>query len=184
MMDITSLFKALADESRIKILALIGTRELSVQEIAAAIALTPATVSHHLSRLRDAGLVEARRDSYYTVYRFQQQPLLDALRTLADGQAAQAQQGDLDLDRYDQQVLSNYLVGSRLSTIPAQHKKRAVILRFLARQFEHDRRYSEKEVNRLLVEYHEDVATLRRELVMARLLTRQDGIYWRPEQTP
>ncbi len=55
MMDIMPLFKALADEKRIKIVALLATRALAVQEIAAAVDLTPARVSHHLTVLRAAG---------------------------------------------------------------------------------------------------------------------------------
>jgi biotin operon repressor len=181
MIDIVPLFKALADEKRIKIAALIGARTLSVQEIAAAVDLTPATVSHHLALLRAAGLVEAAHEQYYTVYRFRQQPLLDALRAIAE----QPTPPDLDDDlaKYDRKVLSTYLVDGKLISIPTQRKKRDVILRYLAQQFEPGRTYSEKEVNAILAEFHEDVATLRRELVAdtARLLRRENGQYWRVE---
>jgi biotin operon repressor len=181
MIDVVPLFKALADESRIRIIALIADRGLSVEEIATAIGLAPATVSHHLGRLRQAGLVDATHEQYYTIYRFRQQPLLDALQALATQPAGPAAVAE-DLARYDQKVLGDFLVDGKLKTIPAQRKKRDVILRYLVQQFEPGRRYSEKEVNQLLVTYHDDVATLRRELIMARLLERQSGIYWRPEQ--
>lgn len=179
MIDIAPLFKALADKKRIKIVALIGDRGLSVEEIASAVDLTPATVSHHLARLRDAGLVEATHEQYYTVYRFIQQPLLDALRALAERPPAPNLAEDLA--KYDRKVLSTYLVDGTLASIPTQRKKRDVILRFLAQQFEPGRTYSEKEVNLILAEFHEDVATLRRELVAdsADLLCRENGRYWR-----
>jgi biotin operon repressor len=181
VIDIAPLFKALADEKRIKIAALIGERGLSVEEIASAVDLTPATVSHHLARLRDAGLVTAAHEQYYTVYRFNQQPLFDALRALADRPAAPDL--DRDLAKYDQKVLATYLVDGKLASIPTQRKKRDVILRYLAQQFEPGRTYGEKEVNAILAEFHEDVATLRRELVAdnARLLRRENGQYWRVE---
>lgn len=179
MAEMMTLFKALADEKRIKIVALISDRGLSVEEIASAVDLTPATVSHHLARLREAGLVAATHEQYYSVYRFNQQPLLDALRALAERPAAP----DLadDLAKYDQKVLSTYLIDGKLASIPTQRKKRDVILRFLAQQFEPGRTYGEKEVNAMLAEYHEDVATLRRELVAenVRLLCRENGQYWR-----
>ncbi|HEX5414832.1 MAG TPA: metalloregulator ArsR/SmtB family transcription factor [Chloroflexota bacterium] len=179
MISILPLFKALADEKRIKIAALTSARPLSVEEIAAAVELTPATVSHHLAILREAGLVEASRVQYYTVYRFTQQPLLDALRTVAEQPAAP----DLadDLAEYDRKVLRDYLVDGKLKTIPVQRKKREVILRYLAQQFEPDRHYPEKEVNAILVAFHDDVATLRRELVSGNppLLVRDKGIYRR-----
>jgi len=198
MVEIIPLFKALADEKRIRIVALISARPLSVEEIASAVDLTPATVSHHLALLREAGLVEAAHEQYYTVYRFRQQPLLDALRTIAE--APPAAELDADLAKYDQKVLRDYLVDGKLKTIPTQRKKRDVILRHLVEQFEPGHVYSEKEVNQILVAYHDDVATLRRELVqdnpqlvgiggaaslqqdgaaLGRLLARENGRYWR-----
>ncbi len=202
MSAIVPLFKALADEKRLRIMALIAARPLSVEEIATAVDLTPATVSHHLALLREAGLAEAAREQYYTVYSFRQQPLLDALRALAD--KPDPAELDEDLAKYDQKVLRDYLVDGKLKTIPTQRKKRDVILRYLVEQFEPGRVYTEKEVNQILVAYHDDVATLRRELVQGnprlvgiggaaspdrrtgattgRLLARENGRYWRVEE--
>jgi biotin operon repressor len=179
LIDILPTFKALADAKRIQIAGLVSTRPLSVEEIAAAVELKPATVSHHLAILREAGLVEASHEQYYTVYRFRQQPLLDALRAIAE--SPKPLEVDADLAQYDQKVLRDYLVDGKLKTIPVQRKKRDVILRFLAEPFEPNRRYTEKEVNTILVAYHDDVATLRRELVSgaAPLLARDRGEYWR-----
>lgn len=180
MLDVLPLFKALADESRIKIAALISVKPLSVEEIASATQLKPPTVSHHLAVLRAAGLVESKRDQYYTVYRFTQQPLLDALRTMSA--PPPPPRLEADLAQYDEKVRRDYLVNGRLKTIPVQRKKREVILRYLAQQFDLGRRYPEKEVNQILVAYHDDVATLRRELVSTNppLLQREHGEYWRP----
>jgi biotin operon repressor len=178
MMDILPLFKALADEKRIKIMALLGERELSVEEIAAAVDLTAPTVSHHLARLREVGLVEVSHEQYYSVYRVRMQPLLDALRSLSETPAPDLSE---DLGKYDQKVLKDYLQDGKLKTIPAQRKKRDVILRFLAELFEPARRYSEKEVNLLIADYHDDFATLRRELIMSRLMQRENGVYWRTQ---
>lgn len=179
MIDFLPLFKALADEKRIRIAALISAKPLSVEEIAAAVGLKPATVSHHVAVMREAGLVEATREQYYTVYRFCQQPLLDALRA-AEQRPASPDVAE-DLAQYDKKVLRDYLVDGKLKTIPVQRKKRDVILRHLAQQFEPARTYSEREVNTLLVAFHDDVATLRRELVDAipPLLARDKGQYWR-----
>jgi hypothetical protein len=95
----------------------------------------------------------------------------DALRSLS---AAAAQQPiDEDAPEYDQKVLSTFMVEGRLKSIPTQQKKRDVILRFLARRFEPQRMYDEREVNEILREYHDDVASLRRYLVDTGLLQRQ-----------
>jgi biotin operon repressor len=179
MIDILPLFKALADETRIRIIALLSVRPLSVQELAGAVEVTEATVSHHLTVLRGAGLVESGHEQYYTVYRFRTQPLIDALQTVAAAPVSASV--DEDLARYDQKVLTTYLEDGRLRSIPTQRKKRDVILRYLAQQFEPGRTYTEKEVNQILVVYHDDVATLRRELVSGNpsLLRREHGNYWR-----
>jgi len=67
----------------------------------------------------------------------------------------------------------------RLLTIPAQRKKREMLLQRLAQEFTPDRDYTERDVNPILVEFHDDVATLRRELVGYRLMKRSGGIYRR-----
>ena len=75
-------------------------------------------------------------------------------------------------------MLRSYLVDGRLTTIPAQGKKRQVILRFLLeRVFTEDRPYPEKEVNQRLALFHPDVAALRRYLYDERYVDRDHGIY-------
>jgi hypothetical protein len=66
--------------------------------------------------------------------------------------------------------------------IPAKRKKREVLLRHMILVFEERRVYREAEVSAILSEFHEDVATLRRELVEMGLLMRYRGEYARPEQ--
>jgi hypothetical protein len=86
------------------------------------------------------------------------------------------------MDAYERKVVADYTRrDGRLKTIPAQRKKLDAILRHVAREFEPERRYSEKQVNEVLSRYHEDTASLRRELVGAGLLQRaSDGSeYWR-----
>ncbi len=80
----------------------------------------------------------------------------------------------------DVRVLRAFLVDGRLSSIPAQHRKRQVVLRFLLeRVFTEDRDYPEKEVNQRLALFHPDVAALRRYLVDDRFVTREAGLYRR-----
>jgi hypothetical protein len=67
-------------------------------------------------------------------------------------------------------------------TIPAQHAKRLVILRYLRdRCFTEDRAYPEKEVNQRLALFNPDVAALRRYMVDDGLMTRSGGEYRRPD---
>jgi hypothetical protein len=83
---------------------------------------------------------------------------------------------------YDQQVVFAFIKDDRLVSIPARHKKRLVILRYLIeRCFPDDRAYPEKEVNQRLALFHPDVAALRRYMVEEGLLTRGAGDYRRVE---
>lgn len=67
----------------------------------------------------------------------------------------------------------------RLKAIPTQRAKRRAVLERLVELFEPDRDYSEREVNAILREVHNDVAFLRRELIAERLMTRAKGVYRR-----
>ena len=176
--QLVQLFKALGDESRLRIVGLLADSPRSVEDIARSLGLTAPTVSHHLARLRSVGLVESEREQYYQVYRFRRDPLVEVSRRLASAEPVPAVQAPPDDDA---NVLANFLVDGRLTRIPAQRKKRAVVLAYLARQFERERRFTEAEVNERLSVFHDDVCTLRRELIMAKLMAREGGRYWRTE---
>ncbi|MBN1582486.1 MAG: DUF2087 domain-containing protein, partial [Anaerolineae bacterium] len=80
---------------------------------------------------------------------------------------------------YRAKVLKTFFKQGRLTGIPAQLKKRQVIMEKLVEEFEPGRDYAEREVNVILVEFHDDVATLRRGLIEHHLMAREGGIYRR-----
>jgi predicted transcriptional regulator len=185
MEEITLLnfFKALSDQNRLKIVGLLARQPLTVEQLAEMLNLRASTVSHHLAVLASVGLVSARADSYYNVYRLETEALENLTRRMLSTQELQRIAAvDVDLDAYDRKVLANFtLSDGRIRTFPAQRKKFEVILRYVLKQFEPGKRYSEKQVNEILARYHEDTATLRRELVGYGWLKRQGGggEYWR-----
>ncbi|HUO35157.1 MAG TPA: metalloregulator ArsR/SmtB family transcription factor [Candidatus Acidoferrum sp.] len=68
--QIEEISKALADETRLKIFEAIATRpDITCGEIVSARGVTPATVSHHLKVLQDAGLIECRKEGQYVYSR-------------------------------------------------------------------------------------------------------------------
>ena len=67
--ELEHLFKALADKTRLRILALLGNNEVCVCHIHDSLALPQPTVSRHLAYLRKSGLVAARRDGVWMHYR-------------------------------------------------------------------------------------------------------------------
>jgi len=79
---LTRLFKALADETRVRIVASLAHGELCVCHIEAVLALPQPTVSRHLAILRSAGVVEVRREGLWVLYRLAKQPDADCQRQL------------------------------------------------------------------------------------------------------
>lgn len=85
MRETASLFKALSDETRLRTVTLLTHGELCVCDIMEVLGLPQSTVSRHLSTLRQAGLVEGRRQGVWNFYRLVENPepicreLLDVL---------------------------------------------------------------------------------------------------------
>jgi len=179
--ELLGFFKALGDEKRLKIVGLLAQKSLCVEELAAILDLSPATVSHHLRKLVEAELVEAAAEGYYSVYSLRAETLREMSKRLLSAETFQETARVLDLASYDRKVLRDYLENGRLKTIPAQHKKRDVILRRILQEFEPGRRYAESEVNEIISRFHEDYATIRREFIMTRMMDREGGggDYWR-----
>jgi len=65
----SAMFKALSDETRLNIVGLLGIRELCVCEIMVALGLTQSTTSHHLMILKNAGVVDDRKEGKWVFYR-------------------------------------------------------------------------------------------------------------------
>jgi len=175
-------FKALADANRLKIVGLLSQKGFTVEQLAAMLELRPSTVSHHLSRLAQASLVSARAEGYYSVYELETNALEEMARRLLSREELPAIAADIDLDAFNRKVVADFsLPDGSLKTIPAQRKKLLAILRHIATDFKFGTRYAEKRVNTILSHYHEDTTTLRRELVVAGLMDREAGKYWRIE---
>jgi len=180
--ELLEFFKALADANRLKIVGLLSQKGFTVEQLAAMLELRPSTVSHHLSRLSKASLVSARADGYYSVYELETDALEKMARRLLSKEDLPAVAADIDMDAFDRKVVSDFsLPDGSLKTIPAQRKKLLAILRHIISDFKPGMQYSEKQVNTILARYHEDTATLRREMVVAGLMDRKDGEYWRVE---
>ena len=170
--------KTLADQTRLRILGLLAAERRSVEELAALLDLKPSTVSWHLARLKEIGLVEMRAQGNTHIYRMNGKGLGRINSLLAAPERA-VMLGDVEADAWERKVLRDFLADGRLREIPAYLKKRRIILRWLATQFEVERVYPEHEVNEIIQRYHPDTATLRRELIGEKLMAREHGMYWR-----
>ena len=75
-------FKALADETRLRILKLLEVREMCVCEVMVALDLTQPTASHHLGILENAGLVKNRKEGQWSFYSIADPKLIENMRKL------------------------------------------------------------------------------------------------------
>jgi len=189
-------FKALADETRLKVIGLLAHGPQTTEQLAERLGLRAPTVSHHLEKLLVAGLVRPEPTrGHAKPYALRLDALhelrLDALheqagRLLGDASTlVELAPGPLEADAYEREIWRNFSnPDGTLKEIPAQRKKLNAILARLVCEFAPGEQYSEKQVNALLKRrFHPDTASLRRELIGARLMQRDRGIYTRVAET-
>jgi len=171
--------KAMADESRLKIIGLLSTAEHSVQQLASMLELKEPTVSHHLAVLKQLNLVRLRADGNFRWYRLNDEVLGQISRAVFSRDSIAKLAVAAEARGSERKVLDNFIEGDHLLEIPVSYKKRLVILKWLADFFEPDISYTESEVNAILKLHHHDCATLRREMIGCGMLARGKGIYRR-----
>ncbi|GAC1423146.1 MAG: hypothetical protein NVSMB54_03720 [Ktedonobacteraceae bacterium] len=174
-------FKILADENRLKLLGILANGERNVEELAALLKLKAPTVSHHLAKLKELDLVRMRSEGNTHYYWLNAEALRTTNKLLLTTQKMASLVDDVEGDAWERKILRDFFDGTRLKEIPASPKKRSVVLKWLANQFEYSVFYKEAQVNEILQRHHEDAAYLRRELISINsgLMQRDKGTYWR-----
>ena len=172
-----ALFKCLADKSRIQILKSLIEEDMYVERLSERLSLTPATISFHLKKLMDTGAVKARKEQYYTIYSINDDvfnvSILDILKEESEEKDIQAERDEA----YRKKVIDNFFEYGKLKSIPTQRKKERIVLEEIAKAFKTDRSYTEREVNIIIADYHDDFCTLRRDMVAEKLLVREKNQY-------
>ena len=180
--ELLEFFKALADATRLKIVGLLAQGEYSVEQLAEILGVRSSTVSHHLTKLSKSGLVSARSESYYNIYRLETQVLEEMSKKILARDIIPAVTADMDMDAYDRKVINTFCnPDGSIRQFPAQsNKKFEAILRHVVKGFEPGVRYPEKQVNEILLRYNVDTAILRRGLIAYKMMAREGGggVYW------
>jgi hypothetical protein len=168
VLDAVTLVGLLAEPHRRSVFAalVLGTR--NVHDHREVTGFDTRVVMTALNRFVEAGLAVDSGDGAYFVV---EEAFTQAARAAAPPPPAE----DDDVPS----VLRAFVRDGRITSIPAQHSKRLVLLDMLSQQFEPGRRYSEPEVNAVLHRWHDDHAALRRYLVDDGFLDRDAGQYWR-----
>lgn len=176
------LFKCLADKSRLQILKSLAREDMFVERLAQRLGITAPTVSFHLKKLADAGVVTSYKSQYYMMYSLNreifQTSILDILGQESDDAEIQARRDA----QYRQKVIDSFFEYGKLKAIPTQRKKERIILEVIAQAFDYDRIYSEREVNIIIADFHDDFCTIRKDMVAEKLLNRDTRGYWRVKE--
>lgn len=190
---LVTFYKALGDPTRVRILAILANGPLHGQALAGKLGVTPPTITHHMAKLREAGIVYERRDKN-TIYFYlheanmkrQSQAILNVLERAKvgseEGLFAQAEENN---DQRRAQMAAEHLhviksfftPDGKLKQIPSQRKKKLIVFEYMVRGLKHGRKYKEQEINDYIRQFHEDYATIRREFVMNHYMYRENGIY-------
>ncbi len=179
--------KALADASRLQIIGLLAKGPQSGDALAAALGLSASTVSHHLSKLAQAGLVEMRTEQYYNLYSLKP----GALEGLGPRIIMSNNDGTLttetDEAAYERKVLAEHVRKNGRADFPTGLQKQRAILRWLgATHFERSVRYKEFQVEDILERwlfFGPDTNSMRRYMISEKVLARTSNgsWYWRSD---
>jgi hypothetical protein len=164
---------ALADPDRRLLLAAIELGATTLRDCAKATGLPDHRSAKALGRLVDTRLVVSDADGGLRV---DGAVFAEAARAALARPPSDEHAGETPERR---KVLEAFVRDGRITSMPTAPAKREIILDWLAGTFEVGRRYSESEVNAALDGHAEDHASLRRALVDAELLCRDDRTYWR-----
>lgn len=171
-LDAGAIVGLLADEDRRRVFAALVMGATTADEAMAASGLGTDRAGRALGRLVDGGLVH-----------------LHDVGLAVDGEAfqraARQARSRPPTDEHDDEpverrkVLTAFVRDGRILSMPSARAKRLVVLDWLVQSFEPGVRYSEQQVNEIIVERHPDTAMLRRYLVDEEMLDRAGGEYWR-----
>ncbi|AIE61118.1 metalloregulator ArsR/SmtB family transcription factor [Bacillus methanolicus] len=171
--------KTLGDPTRIRILALLRHGPLHGQAIAGKLGLKPPTITHHMAKLRDIGLINERRDKNTIYFSLNVKKLEYGATAILNMVSEHQKNEEFKTTEFDRsQVIKNFFtIDGKLKQLPAQRKKKIIVLAHIVKGLKIGVTYDEKEINDYLKQFHEDYATLRRELIMNHFMYRENNKY-------
>lgn len=171
------IFKALADKSRLAIINHLLNKQSYVDEIARGLNLSPSTVSFHLKKLEEAGLVEKQKEQYYTNFFLKDEVFNSQLRELVFI-SNPASVTDMSKESvFVKKIIHTFTKDGRIIRLPAQYKKRLVMLDYVSRKFREGEILKEAEVDSRISEFYSDYCTIRRMFIDEGYMKRENNIY-------
>lgn len=177
MPSLVKLFKGLADPTRLRMIAAMVDRPRCGQDLAAEVGVTAATVSHHLRVLADAGLLLETRQPPYIFYQLDLEQLKDTVKAVSSPKRIRELASEARVDDDTRDVLRAFFDGPRLRNLPAQRRKKEIVLEEVLRRLPRRREYREQELNRFIEVAFPDYCTIRREWIMGGYMEREADVY-------
>lgn len=181
--------KTVGDITRIRILALLKSGPMNGQTLAERLTVSAPTITHHMTKLREADLIFERRDKN-TIYfylnekslKMQAEAIIHKVQSQANEEETMVQsQSELEQLKQEKEraaVLRNFFNrDGSLKHLPAQRKKKLYVLEHIVLALTPGKKYSEKEINSFILQYHPDFATIRREFIMNHYMYREQDVY-------
>lgn len=172
-----AIFKCLSDRSRINIINNLIEEPMYVELLSERLKLSPSTISFHLKKLEEAGIVYSNKEQYYVVYYLNKDifklSLIELIKEGAEGEDIQKEREG----NYRKKVIDAFFEYGKLKNMPVQEKKKKIVLEEIAKKFEYGKEYEEREVNLIIADINDDFCTIRKALVAEKLMERKNGIY-------
>lgn len=162
------LLSALADKSRLRILASLTERPKFVEELSLELNISISTVSFHLKKLLTANLVVAKKEQYYQIFSISSKVLSEDLSRLLKSALP-------DKDVFKNAVKRECFKDGRVEQLPVQINKRKAVYKIIADEFNQSRAYTEGEASLLIAEKCEDFITAKKEMLEFGYIKRQKG---------
>jgi predicted transcriptional regulator len=171
------ILKGLADGTRLMLVNALIEKPHCVEELAERLHRAPSTISFHLRKLEEAGLVTKTKTQYYLIYEIRPEilnmNLRDFITVTSDGEGPEQKR----MQRYKDKVLRVYIRNHNLIQIPKQWKKKRIVLEEFLKKFETQKEYHEHEVNERIMTLYPDYCTIRRMLIDEGYMSRKGQIY-------
>ncbi|QQE77188.1 metalloregulator ArsR/SmtB family transcription factor [Alicyclobacillus sp. SO9] len=179
--------KALSDPTRIRILFLLRNGPLHGQALAGKLGLSAPTITHHMMKLRNAGIVREKRDKNTIYFALNEQLFKQnaqaILKAFFCDPAVKLEDEDMENKKaenseFESSVINNFFtLDGVLKQIPAQRKRKLVVFEHMIKELEPGRKYAENEINDYIKRFHEDYCTIRREFIINHFMYREKNVY-------
>ncbi len=168
---------ALLNMDRLRVVAALSEAPANRVQLHEATGIGHRDLVRHIDNLQQVGLVRLaepmpRQPDHYSLYELNLKAFSEARRAMGKHKGVKPRPTDAR-----EMVLDTYMRGGKIQALPRKHEQLIIILDEVARRFEPEKQYTEREVNVILEELNEDYCTVRRDLVDFGYMSRSGGIY-------